>query len=1446
MAPPRKNKRSSKRKQDPLQREQSTEEPSSVDDEVESAKLKVEAEPLVPADAAVSDDAKSTDVEEPRVEPAGQEPAVIEKVTQEFAHSEKSTPVPSRRKSKTTAPSIEAVKAGSDSVKKGPSKVQADQKAAQVTEKTEGAGTKLVPTRRKSKTVGPTTGLQVPAAVDGKKEADVPNDSNKTLPSTSSESKSLELRPEQPTSEVEDGVGVTEGQMPSSSPGVLTETGPATLPESVPQVVGPADERPEETTEDQSETATAEESKIQAPRRKSKAAETPLKEKEKAKLSPALRKTKTPTKSPALGTKVTKDVSRNPERQKFVEETEAAVSKETKLIPTKRKAKNGNGGGTAELERKNSQEPEGGAATVGEQEGTPTETSVIKESPPLATARKSKSGKASPDLSSKKDKEAVKKPGKPSKPNETATVEEPKASPSNRKSKPSPETRKSSEKPKTTDGEKGVIAPPKRKLSVKPSSEAPTSEPAKSKDSPGSRKADPAKGKGKTTVETSAAEKGKVSPAVRKSKGVKTVPATKSNQDDSKDQDLSLTPEVVSTAKEGAETAKMSVANSELENLEVSLEDPATDQMKTETEPEEQEAASTSEVPCAPEVTNTTGVTDIQASSSAAQVIKSSEEIDGPAKVQQTEDAVIKESEVRPSVGEQSLDDITTDAQETEGLKSVEPVATDQMHAEKEQDAPRPPSAPQTTDVMTVGSSTEVPAEEHELSQDQKQSTADLLPDVPVEEEAKPDSTSEGQKPSGHLLSDEPENTTEVLHGQDQSSIPEVITVATDMNVEENKAPPVDLTSKDQSPEVTLENSSVTEEELPKTVEIPDEETAKPTPRQSDGLETSAEPPATQLVKAKEEEVCGTSQQVVTSEVAEENRTTLLPTETLETEHAVEKVTPTSPREEQRSDEVSLAEANAGETGTIGVPTKPEPVQSGITEHEDTAEDIPEHGATQSVGALAQPQSGPPTEPSGSPSLAEYIEKVCDGADQLPKRYLVLDVPEVGFVQTDEMKSAPPGEKTVAQVDSSHIFWSTTDRGSELVGTGSEREVDLSEKPERLHNVSESHDLEKAEPEIRILQLDVKISSEEPKNGAEAKNVDLIQTSVATESAPVDKDTSTAEVKSEKDQGKDTGVEESSRENQDGANIQLAADSKELEEEKMKMVGISSPEQLLVESTPSESEPGESGSAQGETQKENPAVIITVTQGEEPDREGVAEPGRPGEHTGEKTIIIVHNTITGPQVPEQDLVGPAGAASQPNVEQTEFIEIDIYEQDVSKDSRPTETPEAKMPKVEEVLAKCEGDVPESDSAQLEAPQTVEEKVVLPNGDQLLTLSQLQELKEQDVISSAPEVSHAKKAISETEPVVESNIRSQVSVSSVEAQGMETKSTERQEEQQESARPKEQSKTVVRLETRVDAAGTTAPGEEISPRMKSPKVRLLPPLHPSVWLLLQTASTARWK
>lgn len=331
VVPPRKNKRSTKKKQDPSQKEQSTEEPSSIDDEItESIKVQAEAKLPVLTDAAAIDDAKSADVEESRVEPAAEDPALMEKVTQEFAPSEKSTPLPSRRKSKTSAPSAEPVKAGSsvgsprDSVKKRPSLVQADQKAAKVTEQSEGEVTKLIPTRRKSKTVGPTTGLQDTGSADSKRETDLPNESEKTLSQTNSESKGLELSLEQPNRVVEDSVQVSEGQMPSASPVVQAETGtpatnvPATTPESVSQLVRPADEQPAETTEDQNETvaSTTEENKILPPRRKSKSTETPLKEKEKAKLSPALRKTKTPTKSPTVATKGAKEVSRNPERQK--------------------------------------------------------------------------------------------------------------------------------------------------------------------------------------------------------------------------------------------------------------------------------------------------------------------------------------------------------------------------------------------------------------------------------------------------------------------------------------------------------------------------------------------------------------------------------------------------------------------------------------------------------------------------------------------------------------------------------------------------------------------------------------------------------------------------------------------------------------------------------------------------------------------------------------------------------------------------------------------------------------------------------------------------------------------------------------------------------------------------------------------------------------------------
>lgn len=1469
VAPPRKNKRSSKKKhQDPSQKEQSIEEPSPVDDEIrESATLQTEAKLPILADAAATDDAQSADVEEPRMEPAAKDPALMEKVTQEFAPSEKSTPVPSRRKSKTSAPSADTVKTGSsvdgprDSAEKRPSLVQADQKAAQVMEQTEGAVTKLIATRRKSKTVGPTTGLQDTGSVDSKRETDLPNESDKALCQANSESKDLELSPEQPNKvEVEDSVEVSEGQMPSASPDVQAETVtpatdvPASVPEPVSPLVRPADEQPEETTEELSETvaSTAEENKILPPRRKSKSIETPLKEKEKAKLSPALRKTKTATKG-------AKEVSKNPERQKSIDDTEAAALKETKLVPTKRKTKNGNSG-PAELESKNSKEPESGTAPVTAQEGTPTEVNTVKESPLLATSRKSKSTKAPPELSSKKDKETAKNPGKPSKPNETSAMEASKASPSSKKSKPSPETRKSSEKSKTTDGENGNISPPKRKLSVKPPSDVPTTEPAKSKDSPGSRKADSAKGRVKTTVETSVAEKGKLSPATRKSKGVKTFSATgqtKTNNN-SKDQDPSLTSEVVTPAASSTEidveTSKMSAAKSESEHLEVSPEVAATDLIKTEIELDEPMPASTSEVIDPKELANTADVTDSQHSSSAAEVIASTEDSDVPSTIQQTEDAVVEEAEVKPVSGEQSNEDIKTNTQESEGLKSIKPAETGRMQAEKERDAPKPPSTPKTTVIMTEGPPTEVPAEEHNLSQDQKPSMekSEVLTDVPVEEEAKPGSSSEGQKPSTNLQSKEPENTMAVLHGQDQSSLPDVITVATDMNVEENEVPHTDITSKDQSPELILEKPSSIEEELSKTAGITDEERAKPTPSQSDGLEASSEPPPTQLVEAKEEVVGEKPRQVVTSEVAEESEELLLAAQKPETECAETKATPIGG--EQKSDEVCLHVTNAGETATVGVSTETESAQSEIKESECRREDVPEHGIDQSVGEfiMTEQQSRLTTEPSDTQCLADYIDKICDSADQTPKRYLVLDLPQMGSVQTYEIKSAHPDEKTGAHIDSSQPFSTSPDRASAQEHTGSECEGGDSGKQERPENVKESHDIQydpvEAEPEIRILQLDVQVSPEE-ENRAAAKNVDLIQTSIPTGSVSANKDMSAAEPKSEEDTCNITEEKESSNESQDsgtseGDLAQLPAATKEsrLDEEKTQMIEIILPDQDL-----NESQPGEFGSTEGQPedargkeekgQEEHPAVIITVTQGEEPDREGVTEADVfPCTVTSEKTITIVQETSTGchPLVPERDPAGLPSAASQPHETEAELIEINIYE-DVAKDTEPPEIAAVEIPKVEEVTAKCESDMPESDPpipAQSKGPQTVVEKVNLTNGEQLKTSPQLEEVKEQDATVPAPDLPDVPKTPSETEPVAESNIQLEASVSSVQTQSSiteskETKSTESLEEKEESARQEEQRETVVCLATEnVEAAATAAPGEATLPSMKSPKVRHL--------------------
>ncbi|XP_031728981.1 nesprin-2-like isoform X3 [Anarrhichthys ocellatus] len=214
-----------------------------------------------------------------------------------------------------------------------------------------------------------------------------------------------------------------------------------------------------------------------------------------------------------------------------------------------------------------------------------------------------------------------------------------------------------------------------------------------------------------------------------------------------------------------------------------------------------------------------------------------------------------------------------------------------------------------------------------------------------------------------------------------------------------------------------------------------------------------------------------------------------------------------------------------------------------------------EEAITQSTSTAPQTQPPLSTEPSG---LSDYIAKLWENTVEGQKRYLVLDLPEIGATQTCEIKPDQQEAEGVAISDSTQ-----PNSAAFAVALPHKAETELSEisspkqdlmKPSETvsqlrltqerpkekkdydvqgeHYKVSTHDVYDApksldensvkkihlEPEVHIIQLDLQASPDEGENTSftRAKTMNPLQTSIQSERVPENKDMTAADVKPEK------------------------------------------------------------------------------------------------------------------------------------------------------------------------------------------------------------------------------------------------------------------------------------------------------------------------------------------
>ncbi|XP_010777600.1 titin-like [Notothenia coriiceps] len=812
---------------------------------------------------------------------------------------------------------------------------------------------------------------------------------------------------------------------------------------------------------------------------------------EKGKLSPSKRKSKGLKLSLDPSDMQQKNIKEESDSQKpsatpevATIPTETAVSEEGKLSPTKRKSKGlklSSELTTTELTNTKEDSDNQKSSSTPDVVTATTEKGVSEEGTPSPTKIKSKGLKLSPETAST---------------DSTKTKEEPDSQ--NSSSTPEVATKPT----ETTVVEKSKLSPTKRKSKgLKLSSELTTTELTKTKEESDSQKSSSTKQVVTAPTEMTVVEKSTLSPTKRESKGLKLSPEpaftepTKTKEEPDSQKPPS-TPEVVTTpsATTGMEKGKLSPTKRKSKGLKLSPEPATTDLTKTNVEPESQKPSSTLDV-----VTVPTETTDMEKGKLSPTKIKS------------------------------------------KGLKlSPEPATTGLTKTNVKPESQKPSSRTEVTAVtatskITVVSLTKIMSKDIKLSSELEELTIParkILKDVDVSTTVKPASAVVGSdEVESKEVKVEPE-CGKALSGQ-------VVTGAVETDVvKDSKLSPTKRKSK--SPKVSLEISS---KELTKTKDKTDSQKPCLTPIKDDvksNVPQKMNPAESSQTTVKDVSPISekfTVQDGGTIRVFQEQKGATVILDTCVQVSEKEDPCLSSPNNEPL------------ESVLTSILTWAIPPHSELQEPEDKSKEAPKYTITQStekyLSTLPQTKPSLSTKPTDTPHVADYIDKLCENTSETQKRYLVLDLPEVGFTQTYEIKQDQSLTDLAAQSEFtqptsadfagvqpykaeaefskiSSIKQNKVEPSGTLSLVQDRREqgkvYDFQKELGKMstHDIDDTPKTIHMEPEVRILKRDIQTSPEVNENpSVTSAKITPVQGSIQSEMDPENKDWIAAVVKTE-------------------------------------------------------------------------------------------------------------------------------------------------------------------------------------------------------------------------------------------------------------------------------------------------------------------------------------------
>ncbi|KAM3595037.1 uncharacterized protein V6R79_017444 [Siganus canaliculatus] len=1326
VAPPRKNKRSPEKKQ---QQKDIPVTDKPVDEEMSlSVFLQTEAKTLELTEAVVVKD------------PQCVQSITVEETPVESASSEKPTPVPGRRKSRTTAPSAEQTQTTVE-----PEIVQT------TTEQTKVKENRVSPPKRKSK------GSKVSVEQAAKDVVETPGSQT-------------------------EAVVLDVSQTSTTAPARLTKTGLEVSKESLSSCVEPKDLTQEPENDLPNSEAVEQKSKVLPPRRKSKNGDLKLTDN---------------------GQPKTRDEPEGPVSSLSVNvQNKSGVIEETKVVPTRRKSRNGSTASETVTVVRPSDTDGQKSSTPNVVPGQPQRTAVEQEN---GETKRMSEVRATKDVTEttkgRSRKQSVEKA--------EVAVKESELAQSRRKS--ADESQKPKESPEAAVVDKGNLTPAtRRSKGQKLTSAPPDTEPTKTKEEPDKQKTSSAPKVAAETTQTSVAEKGNLTPATRRSKGLKPAPELPAPEL-SQTKDEPETPKTVSSTKVSIETTETSSAEKgDLTPTARKSKAPKPELTQTHEESENQKTSSTPEVvteitkavvlgegkskgpkpsvePAASELNQTSKEPETpKASSENGNLTPTTRKSKGlkPELTQTQEESDNQKTSSTPEVVTEMTKTVVVDegnlTPSTRRSKELKPAlelpAPELSQTKDEPETPKTVSSTKVSIETTETSSAEKgdltptarksKAPKPELTQTQEESDNQKTSSTPevvsemtkaavVDEGNLTPTTrrSKGPKPSAEPAANELSQTKKEPETAKTSSSTKVIIETTEtVVVDEGNLTPTTKGSKDQklAPEPT---QSKKESDSQKTSSAPEAKTEtvsgkgklSPTKRKSKGLKPTPELPAMDLPQTKEQ--LETQQQPSApekvTEMMEITVEQLSPTKTPEAEGAVmEDTMVAGTRTKLRTVKMSTVPEKdlEHETGVEKIGTEQKKVKfsaaSGPDDPDLNEENKAEVREPKDGSEKTQTQPPPSKEPADSPSLAEYIDNLCKSTDSVQKRYLVLDLPEVGFTQAYQVKSnqaetgftRPDSTAAVSEINPPEV---SPMMRSETV---QERPGKIREESEKVspHEAQDKDFVVKIEPEVRILQLDIQTESVDgagtsfqgepvPEKEAEVKMAAVEARDTRTEQDESSKPSPASKTRSSDDTGA-TVVEISfseqdltelrpteaeiglfkitpERSSQDRTVIPKSLDGSSSSLEKIHM---GHEVRILQLDIPAGLERGEKPSASG------PRDPLTDVQ-QQRKAEGVVETDVPPEKasTG-KAAKVQEDPENVPQRDSALLRYSSSESLQPHV--TEFIEINIYEQDAVRSGQAE--------------AKAE---PDSAEAQLEKTGVETRKVQV----QVVSTKRLENVTERD-------------------------------------------------------------------------------------------------------------------